>query len=424
VDEDQFDAYYNRVSNGILWPLQVGPCDQDDIPRFDASFRRAWTTYRAVNRLVAARSGGLIESGGQILVQDYHLALVPAMVRANRSDVGIAHFTHTPWAEPSRFAIVPREFANEILDGMLGADLIGFYAARWVSAFIRTCRDAGYSVSGDEGSVRTRDGRWVYVRSYPLGVEPEDLRREATSDKVMRRRCTLQSIAGGRRLIVRVERMDPVKNLVRGLDAFGSFLRENRWALDRVVLFVLACTTRPDIPSYRRYAREVGALVRAINERFGTATWRPVVLEERQDYHLGLAAMSLADVVVINSLRDGMNIVAKEAPTVNERDAVLVLSRNAGAVEGLGGGALVVNPLDTRELTEAISTAVVMPVGERRERAGRLRSAASAFPPREWMAAQRYDLVAARTGDQMLRMQPGMREPSAELKPAARMPGR
>jgi trehalose 6-phosphate synthase len=398
----EFDAYYNGVSNGVLWPLQLGLFDPIRGPSFDATFQRAWASYRTVNRRVAMACIDRVEAGGQVLVHDYHLALVPAMVRAVRADVGIAHFTHCPWADPAHFAMLPDAIAGELLDGMLGSDLLGFYAPRWAWDFVRTCGDAGYGVSREEGVVRASDGRLIRVRAYPLGVEPRALRDEAACGEVQRHRRALQELADGRRLVVRVERMDPAKNLLRGLDAFESFLRENRWARERVVHFVLACATRRGVPEYRRYSREVAARVRAIDERFGTPTWRPVVLEERQDYFLGLAAMSLADVVVVNSLRDGMNIVAKEAPTVNERDAVLILSRNAGAVDDLGHAALLVNPFDTQELTGAMVAALAMPAEERRARANLLRKAASAFPPREWLAAQRRDLAEARAGAEWL----------------------
>jgi trehalose 6-phosphate synthase len=212
----------------------------------------------------------------------------------------------------------------------------------------------------------------------------------------MRHRRMLEELSSGRKLVVRVERMDPVKNLVRGLDAFAAFLREHPRMHDRITHFVLACTTRPGIAAYERYRAEVITRVRAINTEFGSSTWRPVVLAERPDYFLGLAALALADIVVVNSLRDGMNIVTKEAAVVNERDAVLILSRDAGAAEDLGCCALLVDPWSTPELTAAIGTALAMSNAERQRRAEVMRSAAASISPREWLAAQRRDLIGIR----------------------------
>jgi trehalose 6-phosphate synthase len=289
--------------------------------------------------------------------------------------------------------MLPRPIALELLDGLLGADLLGFYAARWVEYFLQTCSDTGYHVDQQTGSVRARDGRWVPVQAYPLGVDPQELRREVTCPDALRHRRALAELASGRRLIVRVERMDPVKNLLRGLNAFACFLEQHHWARNQVVHFVLACASRRAMPAYQRYRADVVARVREINRRFGRSTWQPVVLVEEQDYLLGLVALALADAVVINSIRDGMNIVAKEAAAVSDRDAVLILSRTAGAADEMADGALMVDPLCTSELADAIGAALEMPVGERQRRAALLRQRAAALPPRAWLAAQRQDLA-------------------------------
>ena len=392
IDSDQYDAYYNRLANSLLWPLHVG------LPELveDIAPQPAMHAYRAVNACIARRCQELSEPGGHVLLQDYHLSLAPAMLRTAQPDTAIAHFTHCPWAHPSHFALLPESVARELLDGLLGADLLGFYAARWVQDFLQTCADMGYALDRHARRVRARDGRWVDVQAYRLGVDPLTLQREATSPDALRHRRALQQLASGRRLVVRVERMDPVKNLLRGLAAFDCFLEQHRGAREQVVHFVLACASRNGIPAYRRYRADVVARVREINRRFGSSTWQPVVLMEEQDYFLGLAALALADVVVINSIRDGMNIVAKEAAAVNERDAVLILSRTAGAADEMSDGALMVDPLCTSQLADAISVALDMPPRERKERAALLREAAVALPPRAWLAAQRRDLARLR----------------------------
>jgi trehalose 6-phosphate synthase len=390
----EFDSYYNRVANGVMWPIHLGLVDHKPRRSLGTTLMADWNAYESVNSRLASVCAGLVDPHGHVIVQDYHLALVPSMIHSSRPDVRIAHFTHIPWADPSDFAMLPRNIATALIDGMLGADLVGFYVWRWARNFVRSCRDAGFAVSLKSTTVQARDGRRIPVRAYPLGVEPEALRQEAASAAVQRQRQFLERLVGHRRLVVRVERMDPAKNLLRGLDAFESFLRREPSARDRVVHFVLACASRPGIAEYRAYADEVERRVAVINEDLGTTAWRPVVLESRENYALGLAAMCLADVVIVNSLRDGMNIVAKEAPTVGERDPVLILSRNAGAVDDLGGAALVIDPYETADLVDALTRALTMSAEERRSRAAVLRKAAAALPPREWLAAQRRDLLA------------------------------
>src|ERR1051326_6164833 len=262
VEADQFEAYYNRISNSVLYLLHVGLLD--DVCTAP-SMLGAWEAYKAVNRHVAASCISLAGVAGHVLVQDYHLSLAPAMIRAARPDVGVAHFSHCTWAAPADFSRLPRALADELISGMLGADLLGFYARRWANDFLRSCALAGFRVSLEDGVVWAPDGRCVPVRASPLGVDPVELRREAISPAAMRHRRMLEELSSGRKLVVRVERMDPVKNLARGLDAFAAFLREHPRMHDRITHFVLACTTRPGIAAYERYRAEVITRVRAIN---------------------------------------------------------------------------------------------------------------------------------------------------------------
>jgi trehalose 6-phosphate synthase len=246
------------------------------------------------------------------------------------------------------------------------------------------------------GTVRAADGRTVTVRAYPLGVDGDDLRaRVAKSDAQVQQRAVTE-LARGRFLIVRVDRMELSKNILRGLEGYGMFLERNPRVRGRVVHYALAYASRRDLAEYQAYTAEVKHAAEAINERFRTRTWEPVVLELKDNYPRALAAMAMADVLLVNPVWDGMNLVAKEGPAVSRRDAVLILSRNAGAADDLGDGALVVNPFDTAELAEAFATAMAMPADERAKRASLLREGASALPPQDWFAAQRDDLAALR----------------------------
>jgi trehalose 6-phosphate synthase len=399
LDAQDFAGYYDYISNELLAAMHLHLFDPVRQPRLGAALAHAWASYRRVNRAFAEYCGARLEYGGQVFIQDYHLSLTPALLRQLRPDAGIAHFTHSPWAHPSDFAKLPAALAAELLEGMLGADLICFYTPRWAGGFLQCCQDRlSYRVRWDVGTVHTPDGRTVAVRGYPLGVDGEELRREAASEQVQGCRRQLIRRVGDRRLVARVERMDPVKNLLRGLEAFELFLSRNPDAHGRVVHFALAYETRSRIPSYATYAAEVTGMAEAVNGRFRRGSWEPVILETRPDYALGLAAMSLADVLVVNTLRDGMNLVAKEGPLLSEHGGVLVLSVNAGAADHLGAAALLVNPFDTAELADAITAALAMPASERRDRAESLRQAALALPPREWFASQQADLATVRDG--------------------------
>jgi len=396
LDPREYQAYYNRVSNRTIWFLQHYLFDVPRHPRFDRTFRFAWTSYQSVNQRFAAACDEEVDPGGAVFLQDYHLCLAPAMLRARRSDVGIAHFTHCPWADPGYFAMLPSTVGAELLEGMLGADLLGFLVPRWARNFLRCCQDAGHVVDREHRTVLAGDGRTVQVRSYPLGIDRDDLRARLAGAEAQRQLRGVRELAARRKLVVRVDRMELSKNILRGLEGYALFLEQNPRARQRVVHYALAYASRRDLSEYQSYTAEVKQAAEAINERFRTRTWEPVVLELRDSYPRALAAMSLADVLVVNPIWDGMNLVAKEGPAVSERDAVLVLSRNAGAADDLADGALLVNPFDTAELAEAMATAIAMPSDERAKRAEQLREGASALPPQDWFSQQRNDLERLR----------------------------
>lgn len=399
IDPREYQNFYNRVSNRTLWFLQHYLFDVARHPRFDGSFRAAWRNYRDVNRAFAVACDEEADPRAAVFIQDYHLALAPTMLRARRPDLGIAHFTHCPWADPAYFAMLPRPMREELLAGMLGADLLGFLVPRWSRNFLRCCQEAGYQVDRGRETVGTPDGRQVRVHAYPLGVDADDLRARTAGREVQSQVRSVRELARGRALIVRVDRMELSKNILRGFDAYAAFLESHPRMRGRVMHLALAYASRRDLPEYQAYTAEVKHVAEAINERFRTRTWEPIRLELRDNYPRALAAMAQADVLVVNPVWDGMNLVAKEGPSVSERDAVLILSRNAGAADDLGEWALLVNPFDTAELAEAISTALAMPPEERAMRAKGLREQASALRPQDWFSEQRRDLEAIAPAD-------------------------
>jgi trehalose 6-phosphate synthase len=393
-DPREYQSYYNRIANRTIWFLHHYLFDVPRHPRFDRSFRVAWQHYEGVNQAFAAACGDEAGRGGEVFVQDYHLALVPALLRERRPDLRIAHFSHCPWADPGYFQMLPGTVAGTILEGMLGADQLGFLVPRWARNFLHCCLEAGFAVDFDRHTVVAGDGRRVRVRTYPLGVDGEALRERAGQADTRAQDRVVAELARGRRLIVRVDRMELSKNILRGLEGYGMFLERNPRARGRVVHYALTYPSRRDLPEYQAYTAEVKHMAEAINERFRTRTWEPVLLELRDNYPRALAAMAAADVLIVNPVWDGMNLVAKEGPAVSRHDLALILSRNAGAADDLGPGALLVNPFDTAELAESIATALELPPDERAKRAALLRDGATALPPRDWFDRQREELAA------------------------------
>ncbi|MDQ8706935.1 trehalose-6-phosphate synthase [Streptomyces sp. LHD-70] len=392
---EDYASYYGTVSTELLWfvqhqlPLPGGPVS-------GAALRPHWAGYRRVNDAFARGCAEAAAPGGTVLLQDYHLSLAPRRLRALRPDVRSAHFTMTPWAEPDRFEVLPAAVRRELVDGLLGADLVCFLVPRWAEAFLACCERLGLAVDRRRRAVRGGDGRWSGVRCFPVGVDAGALLERAAADDVRAHERQLRGAVGEDvRLVVRVDRMEPSKNILRGLRGFARFLELHPEQHGRVVHFVLAYASRADLAAYRTLTRQVTELAREIDARYGRPGWRPVLLETHNDFGRGLAAMAQADVLVVNPVRDGMNLVAKEGVVVSRRDLALVLSREAGAADDLAEGCRLVDPFDVRELAEAIDEGLTLPGPERTTRLDRLRKGAVALPPDQWLRAALAELTGA-----------------------------
>lgn len=370
---------YNGIANSVLWFVHHMLYQTPLEPVFDAEFRRQWASYQAYNRAFAGALAEEAAEGAAVLVQDYHLALTPRMLRQLRPDLRIGHFSHTPWAPPDYFRLLPDDIAAELLHGILGADRAAFLTRRWADAFTACC-DA---VLGPEAASGTAIG------VHGLGADADFLRGRAHQPDVDERMAALrEEIGADRRAIVRVDRTELSKNIVRGLLAYRQLLDDHPEWRERVVHVAFAYPSRQDLAVYRDYTAEVQRVAEEINSQYGTPAWRPVVLHVKDDFARSLAAYRLADVALVNPIRDGMNLVAKEVPVVSDEGCVLVLSREAGAYEELGEEAIGVNPYDIGGTAEALHSALSMPAGERAERAKRLAAAATALPPAKWFLDQ------------------------------------
>ncbi|MEU0237169.1 trehalose-6-phosphate synthase [Nocardiopsis sp. NPDC006198] len=388
IPERTFQGAYTGVANSTLWFVQHMLYDIPNKPSFGSEFRRQWDDYTAYNNAFAEALVTGAADGARVAVQDYHLALVPRILRARRPDLRIAHFSHTPWAPPEYFRMLPGHVARELLEGMLGADRLGFLSPRWADAFLRCCAEILRAEVDFARRTVEYGGRLVGVGVHALGADEEGLRASAAEPAVAARRETLREAVGDTRLIVRVDRTELSKNIVRGLEAYRELLTSHPEWRGRVTHLAFAYPSRGDVPEYREYTDAVLRTAKEINEEFATPEWTPLVLEVNDDYPRSLASFQMADVLLVNPTRDGMNLVAKEGPVLSERDAVLVLSREAGAADELGRHALLVNPYDTLETAEALHRALSMPEDERRKRREGLAEAAVALPPRRWFQDQ------------------------------------
>ncbi|MET9438107.1 trehalose-6-phosphate synthase [Streptomyces sp. NPDC006551] len=400
VDPAVYDGAYNGIANSVLWFLHHHLYDIPVAPVFDAEFRRRWEAYRTYNRAFAEALAAEAAEGAEVLVQDYHLALVPGQLRELRPDLRIAHFTHTPWASPEYLRMLPEDIREELLWGMLGADELGFHTWAWASTFIRGAHidsatgtaDGSWPSDDPWRGVRHRKagqpGRGTRVRVYPLGVDGDELRALAHRPEVDDRLAALRAEVGDRKTIVRVDRTELSKNVVRGLLAYRELLRERPEWRGRVVHLASAYPSRQDLEVYRDYTAAVARLAEEINAELGTEDWQPVLLSVKDDFARSLAAYRMADVALINPVRDGMNLVAKEIPVVSEAGCALVLSTGAGAYEELREDALTVNPYDVSETARALHEALTKGPSERADRTKRLAAKATALPPRQWFLDQ------------------------------------
>jgi trehalose 6-phosphate synthase len=391
ISPDVFEAAYNGIANSVLWFVHHLLFDTPTEPRFGVEFRRDWAAYVAYNEAFADALGEECAPGTRVLIQDYHLALAPRMLRDRYPAARIGHFEHTPWAPPDYYRMLPDDVAAAILDGMLGADHAGFLSARWADAFLDCCETVLRADVARSGPGRARvgyRGQVTNVAVHPLGVDSAELRERARAADVQVQREALSASSGGRQLIVRVDRTELSKNIVRGLAAYRELLHAQPQWRGRVTHLAFAYPSRSALPEYQAYTARVHELAGEINAEFGTPDWEPLILDVKDDYPRSLAACGLADVLLVNPIRDGMNLVAEEGPILSERGCALILSREAGAAALVGESALLVNPYDVSATAEALHAGLAMPRSERQRRSAAIADAAAARAPRRWLAEQ------------------------------------
>lgn len=385
IDATTFRNAYNGIANSTLWFVLHRLYDLPTAPSFDSSWRRQWASYVRLNQAFADALAESAAPGARVMVQDYHLFLVPRLLRRQRPDVRIGFFTHTPWVNPSDFGVLPDDVVRDLVDGMLGADVLGFHTERWAGLF----RETALTVLGQDAPG---------VRVFPLGTDADEMRGLADRPAVDKRVRALDETVGDRLLIGRVDRTELSKNVYRGLLAYRELLRTRPEWRGRVVHAVYNNPSREDVPAYREYTARIERLADEIVDEFETEDWTPLLFDIGDDYPAALAIMRRSDVVFVNSIRDGMNLVVLEGAVLSEREPAVVLSRETGAAEVLGDDALLVNPFDVAATAQTLVEALIMPRAERAARAARMRDAAVALPPAAWFRAQLDELEKTTAG--------------------------
>jgi trehalose 6-phosphate synthase len=388
-EEQAYDWFYNVVSNPMLWFIQHHLWELAYTPVVDRGFHTAWDDgYAAVNAEFASAVLEELERepDAAVFFHDYHLYLAPRIVRDQRPDARLAHFVHIPWPQPDAWHVLPERMRVALHDGLLANDVIGFHTDRWRRNFLHSARE----VLGDDVDARTI--------AAAISVDPTEFDELASSAAVL---AAEREIAARRpeKLVVRVDRTDPSKNIVRGFRAFELYLGAHPEMRRRVGMLALLDPSRQHIPEYAEYLGALQREARRVNDRFQEEGWTPIELQIADDFARSVAAYKQFDVLLVNAIFDGMNLVAKEAPLVNERNGVVVLSENAGAHAELGEWVLSVNPFDVEAQAEAIHRAFQMTGDERERRLSAIRSHVREHDVNAWIGVQlaALDALAATT---------------------------
>ncbi|KAG7591950.1 Alpha-alpha-trehalose-phosphate synthase [Arabidopsis thaliana x Arabidopsis arenosa] len=362
-----FDQYYNGYCNGILWPIlhHMG-LPQEDQQDTNQTFETQYDAYKKANRMFLDVIIQNYEEGDTVWCHDYHLMFLPQYLKEHNNKIKVGWFLHSPFPSSEVYKTLPSR--SELLRAILTADLLGFHTYDFVRHFLSTCTRILGVEGTNEGVVY--QGRVTRVAVFPIGIDPDRFIRTCKLPEVTQQMNELKERFAGKKVILGVDRLDMIKGIPQKYLAFEKFLEENPYWRDKVVLVQIAVPTRNDVPEYRKLKSQVHGLVGRINGRFGSVSSLPIHhLDCSVDFNYLCALYAIADVMLVTSLRDGMNLVSYEFVACQEaKKGVLVLSEFAGAGQSLGVGALLVNPWDVTEVSSAIKEALNMPAEERETR--------------------------------------------------------
>ena len=395
--------FYGCIANPLLWFVQHRLYGIGTHPTLGRVERTAWEDgYVEANRLAAdAVLQQLERHGGKaaVLLHDYHFYLVGDLIRQAHPDVLISHFVHIPWPGPDAWKVLPPDIRNRILTGLLGCDVVAFHTRSDARSFLLCVQELlGFPVDLADFSVHI-GSRKVRARAYPISIDIPSLEAVAHSEEAEQQLAALEAEVGDGLLVLRVDRTDPSKNVVRGFEAFGLLLDEHPELAGRVVFLALLQPSRQDVQEYADYTEAIRAAADAVNTRHGTDSWRPIDLRLVSDMPLAAAAYRRCDVLMVNAVADGMNLVAKEAVVVNERDMVLTLSEATGAHDELGRFALTLHPFDIAQQADVLHAALTMPAQERADRRGMAAAVVRHNDVARWLRMQLRELAGIAADD-------------------------
>ena len=395
-DREEYDRYYNVFANPTLWFIHHYLWGLALEPSVDRNVRLAWEAgYVPVNERIAQAAADALEAAGTprpaVMVHDYQLFLVPSGIRRRVPDAVIQHFTHVPWATPQYWKVLPRYMRDAILEGLLGSDIVGFQSSLDVRNFLITCEENMGLQIDERERVVVSNGRVVYARHYPISIDVQATAGLAASRGVRRMEKDLGTWRPPQ-LIVRIDRTDPSKNIVRGFIAYEKLLRYHPELKGQVQFWAFLQPSRQDVAIYSRYLRQIRQTAGRINSELGNDEWQPIRLEIAESERKAIAALKNYDVLLVNPVYDGMNLVVKEGALVNQVDGVIVLSENAGAHEELRGHVLSVNPFDVEATAAALYNGLTMAADRRREMNTEARAVVRSNDIARWISNQVQDL--------------------------------
>lgn len=392
---EAYGLHYSVISNPLLWFVQHHLWDLPRQPVINQRIHDAWSRgYVEVNRLIAEK---VVEVAAQskapplLLIQDYHLYPLAGFVRHQIPDIAMQHFIHIPWPASDYWKVLPSSMRDAIFGGLLANDVIGFQTNGDVMRFLNGCSELmGLRVDHQAQAVLHR-GRVVWVRAYPISIDTSSLDRLAAAAETRSELARLRSSAI-HKLIVRVDRTDPSKNILRGFWAYERLLAAHPEHIGKVQFWAFLQPSRQDVGVYRTYLKSIDKTARIINRRFARPDWMPIRLEYGENMHRAVAGYEGFDVLLVNPIYDGMNLVAKEGAFLNGRDGVIVLSKNAGAFEELRDNVIGVNPFDVEATAQAIHRALTLPRESRAAMALSLKAGVCERDITRWVQQQLYDL--------------------------------
>jgi trehalose 6-phosphate synthase len=392
ISKTAYRKHYEQISNQLLWFLQHYLSNPTEDSATATRIQDAWENgYRVANQAIADAVIAEIESeksSAVVMLHDYHLYLAPRMIRQKHPDIVMQHFIHIPWPDVRCWHFLPSNITQDIYQGLAGNDIIGFQTERDARNFLEGARTLldGAIVDFEEGAVWWQ-GHRTQTRSYPISISVTAERKIVNSAAGKRAAEKMRALLG-EKTIMRVDRIEPTKNILRGFQAYDQMLTDHPELRGKVNFLAFLVPSRQSLPEYKRYTADVMKIIDKVNKKYGTESWQPITAFCQNDRTTALAAMQYYDVLLVNPIIDGMNLVAKEGPAVNQNNGVLLLSRTVGAFQQLGKASVPTSPTDVEETARALYKALTLPADERRSKAAMARLIVEKQDLDAWMRRQ------------------------------------